>query len=328
MSSLRMLPISFCLKLMPIIVCAWSPITTETSVRVTDVEGQPISDAEVKVVYRQQVVTNYDTGEGLTSGNGEFSYEGKAFDRVSVYIQKDGYYASMYRTSVYKANPGVGKEFFNPKIEAVLKPIVNPIPMYARSNFLKNIPAYDKPVGYDLMENDWVSPYGEGRTSDLIFELEGTYQEWANHDSTLTLTFSNEGDGIIAFEASEKNGSRLLSPHEAPEEGYTGIKEWRRSITPLVGKPVRSYERVEDYDQNLNYIIRVRTVLDEHGNIKSALYGKIYGDVQFDPPWDRDSYLKFRAYYLNPTPNDKNIEYEVGKSLIEGINERDEPSLP
>lgn len=303
-----------------------TPLTT--SVHVLDAGGNPIPDASIQVTYPDRSAQRYDTGRGSSDEDGRYAYSGRTFSRVYVVIQKQGFYESIYQQKAYRPGADGKRIFFDPEIEAVLKPIVNPIPMYARANFLEKIPAYDKPVGYDLMKDDWVSPYGEGRVSDLVFELRGTYQQWENHDCTLTLTFSNEGDGLIAFEGNEKEGSRLLSPHEAPEVGYLERKEWRRSITPVDGQRVHSYERIIEYDENLNYIVRVRTILDENGNIESAHYGKIYGDMVFDPTWERDSYLKFRAYYLNPTPNNRNIEFSVGESLIEGLRERDEPSLP
>ena len=37
-----------------------------------------------------------------------------------------------------------------------------------------------------------------------------------------------------------------------------------------------------DYNSQRNYFFRVQTVSDTNGNVKSALYGKIYGDfMQF-----------------------------------------------
>jgi hypothetical protein len=45
-------------------------------------------------------------------------------------------------------------------------------------------------------------------------------------------------------------------------------------------------------------------VLDENGNIKSALYGKIYGGFE-----------NFQ-YYLNPTPNDRNVEFDPDHNLL------------
>ena len=57
--------------------------------------------------------------------------------------------------------------------------------------------------------------------------------------------------------------------------------------------------------RTMNYYIRVRTVLDDDGNIVRAHYGKIYGD-----------FMKW-THYLNPTPNDRNVEFDVKKNLID-----------
>lgn len=42
------------------------------------------------------------------------------------------------------------------------------------------------------------------------------------------------------------------------------------------------------------------------GNIISAQYGKIYGD-----------FLAF-TYYLNPSPNDRNVEFDPDQNLFGG----------
>ncbi|MGE9269426.1 MAG: hypothetical protein ACQKBU_01375 [Verrucomicrobiales bacterium] len=297
-------------------------------VQVVDEEDNPIEDAHVQITYPQKIASEYDTSRGLSNDKGVFAHTGNAHALLYVVVKKDGFYTTTFDQPLYRVNQLGERELFNPEITAVLKRVERPIPMYALGTFLREIPAYDEPVGFDLKENDWVSPFGDGAVSDLIFELEGTYVEWMNHDSTLTLSFSNKGDGLVPFTASEREGSQLLSSHLAPENGYVQEMKWRRAIFPQPERRIKPFDRIKEYDENLNYVIRVRTVLDEDGNIESAHYGKIYGDMQFDPTWDRESYLKFRAYYLNPTTNDRNIEFAVGESLIEGIDERDEPSLP
>ena len=67
---------------------------------------------------------------------------------------------------------------------------------------------------------------------------------------------------------------------------------------------------------NHNYYFRVRTVLDGNGNVKSALYGKIYGD-----------FMQFN-YYLNPTPNDRNVEFDPKKNLMENLGPLESVSEP
>ena len=62
----------------------------------------------------------------------------------------------------------------------------------------------------------------------------------------------------------------------------------------------------------------MRTVLDENGNVKSALYGKIYGDPM---------QMNFR-YYLNPTPNDRNIEFDPKQNLLGGLKPVEQVDAP
>jgi hypothetical protein len=60
----------------------------------------------------------------------------------------------------------------------------------------------------------------------------------------------------------------------------------------------------------------VRTVKDHAGNIVSARYGKIYGD-----------FMQF-SYYLNPTPNDRNIEFDPKQNLLGGLKSFERVSAP
>ncbi len=53
----------------------------------------------------------------------------------------------------------------------ILKRIGKPIPMYARKVQIE-IPEINKPVGFDLVEGDWVTPYGKGKQADFIFQAE------------------------------------------------------------------------------------------------------------------------------------------------------------
>ena len=67
---------------------------------------------------------------------------------------------------------------------------------------------------------------------------------------------------------------------------------------------------------NRNYFFRVRTVKNDEGNIVSAYYGKIYGD-----------FMQF-SYYLNPTPNDRNIEFDPKQNLISSLDALEQVSAP
>jgi len=67
---------------------------------------------------------------------------------------------------------------------------------------------------------------------------------------------------------------------------------------------------------NRIYYFRVRTKMDENGNVVSAHYGKIYGD-----------FMQFR-YYFNPTPNDRNIEYDPKQNLLGGLQSFEQVTAP
>lgn len=60
----------------------------------------------------------------------------------------------------------------------------------------------------------------------------------------------------------------------------------------------------------------MRTVLDEKGHVKSALYGKIYGD-----------FMHFR-YYLNPTSNSRNVEFDPEQNLMKGAKSFEQVTAP
>ena len=117
-------------------------------------------------------------------------------------------------------------------------------------------------------------------------------------DYKLVVSFPNPGDGIQRFEVPALNlTSALRSPHTAPEDGYKA--EWVKTTSRRPGER----EKYQN-DDSLNFFFRVRTVLDEKGNVKSAHYGKIYGD-----------FMNFR-YFLNPTPNSRNVEFDPSKNLL------------
>ncbi len=174
------------------------------------------------------------------------------------------------------------------------------------------MPAFEKPVGFDLMAGDWVAPYGKGANADVFITEEFNKSSITDYDYKLTISFPNAGDGIQEFAVPDaERGSALRSPHEAPADGYQ--PQLVRENFHHPGQAGKS-----DYDENRNYFFRVRTMLDSNGNVKSALYGKIYGDPE---------QVNFR-YYLNPTPNDRNIEFDPKRNLLGGLESSEGVSAP
>ena len=207
---------------------------------------------------------------------------------------------------------------WNPTVEVVVKPILNPIAMYAE-NINIDIPATNTPVGFDLEAGDWVAPYGKGTASDFVFQItEKVPFVRGNqpYDVTNTLSFSNKGDGIQSVLVPQNAGSALRLPRYAPETGYQPTLGQELS---LVGNKRLSGADGEDQ----NYFFRVRTILDEQGNVKSTLYGKIAGPISCGA----QGYIQF-TYYLNPTPNDRNMEFDPKKNLFQNLTSDQQVNAP
>lgn len=277
----------------------------KVTVRVVDEGGFPVTNANVGVGFNQDMNAfdgkhESETIRGNSDSNGLFSAQAKCFSGIGISVQKRG----CYRSSARNDYPGTyqGKkrwEPWNPTNIVVLKEIKNPTSMYVESLNM-GVPELNNALGFDLEKADWVAPYGKGVFSDFVFYAELDQKSSDDFDYKMTLTFPNEKDGIQTFEGSTLHeGSKLKSNHEAPEDGY--LPEWKqfRKRRPKIGE-------TNNIDQNRKFYFRIRTKLDEQGNIISALYGKIYGD-----------FLQF-TYYLNPKPNDRNVEFDPDENLFGG----------
>jgi hypothetical protein len=237
-----------------------------------------------------------ETGKAVLSGSsltGEFTYGAFA---------DSGYYYNGRLTYRFEKK-GLGRwEPWNPTIEIIYKPVLNPIP-YIGGAGRKRIPEREKAIGFDLFLNDWVEPYGKGKRGDMIFTLEEKIpftEAGKPHDYRLKINFSNKGDGIQSCYVPVNRGEMEM-PRYAPKDGYESNIELKR------GCDKNGYFGRRD-DQN--YFIRIRTVLDKDGKIQSALYGKIIGNIKFD----RTNFFEM-DYGLNPNVLDVNMEFDVKKNL-------------
>ena len=187
----------------------------------------------------------------------------------------------------------------NPTLHYVLKKKRNPIPLYAKICGFRGIfvPEFNKTLGYDFQKGDWVQPYGKGVHNDIYFHTVKKIEDQNNFDNSLYISFPNEKDGILLFEDTPREGSIFASDYLAPLEGY----EAERTLTRIRknGKLTSTFDR-----EKANYYLRLRTKLDEDGNIVSAHYGKIYGE-----------FFQF-THYFNPIPNDRNLEFDPQQNLF------------
>ncbi len=306
---------------------AAEPRVTVT-VTVVEEQGAPVAGADVTVVYQQAGGT--EAARAITDTQGRVRVTGRTFYDVTIAVRKPGYYESwLKRLEPYEVKDGQ-RVFADQVLTIGLRPIKHPIPMYARFRHETRIPVVDTPVGFDLMEGDWVAPRGKGRTADMLFRIAGFWKSPNDYNSTLTLTFPNAGDGLVPFEGHPT--SDFISPYEAPEAGYHSQKAWRESRTPRPGPGpapgVPAVTIVNEASPRANYVFRVRTVRNPDGTIRSALYGKLYGDPEFLGPDDAGKNHVVLTYYLNPTPNDRNLEYDRERNLATGFKVGERPTQP
>lgn len=257
--------------------------------------------------------------EGITLSDGIVTFKEKTSGRVTFGITKDGYYQTIGKAINFAAQVQK-KAPFKAEVTAILKRKINPIAMYARK-VQKEIPQATGLVGFDLEAGDWVAPYGKGGTNDILFTLERQFTDKRNYEASVAITFPNKGDGVQAISPKDVNsGSELKLPRTAPEGGYE--PKHSTSIGATAGGPGH-----EDAQTNRSYFFRVRTVLDEDGKVKSALYGKIDGDFRLDAINSKTCFVLF-TYYLNPKPNDRNLEFNPEKNLFTNLASDEQVSAP
>ena len=278
----------------------FGPHRWTAKVKVADEDGSPFVGANVSISYDVPPAgpdqPRYAEVKGITDANGMFSASHTDSSLgLAITVEKSGYYATHTGHQFY-----YDEKNRHPNFTLQLKKIGKPIAMYAK-HLNTHVPALDNPVGFDFMAGDWVAPYGKGANTDILFS--GHFDKHADGESdfTLTVSFPKVGDGIQEFTLPDaEKGSGLRSPHEAPLDGYQS--QWVQTDNRKPGKPVET-----NRDQNRNYFFRVRTALDSNGNVQSAIYGKIYGD-----------FMEF-SYYLNPTPNSRNMEFDPSQNLVTNL---------
>ena len=263
---------------------------------------------------------------------------------ASVDCKLAGYYESGFNIGLEGPENGRWK-LINPNPVLIMRRIVKPVPMWAVWELEIEMPRTGK-AAFDLEKRDWVAPDGKGVKPDLVFTLERKGEK-EEGEASLKLTFSNLGDGLIPVAVRAPGGSDFLLPREAPAAGYLPERTWRRRWTDAE-TPERlklSDEFTEEVQRSLKanpppiaYIFRVRTVLNEKGEVISALYGKMLcanavylieygGEFMWDPKHHTKTAKIELTYCLNPDGT-RNLEFDVKKNLfkdLDFVNEVREP---
>lgn len=282
------------------------PITVEVHVR--DPEGHPVHDATVYLALPRYREGDRDQqSSARTNKDGMATVSGIAQQDYAVSVEKTDYYPTQgpwrgINTDTGLQHYSVGVQ----RIDLELRPIRNPIKGIRRGVDRLKLPAFDKPLGFDLEVGDWVTPYGRGKIPDFVFAVGGYFKALNDYDQSLTVSFSNTGDGIMLFKHPKQLGSALKWPYEAPLSGYESRRVWRKVFD---GK---THTTNLDNSGEANYLFRVRTERDEQGNVRRSMYGVISGEVVIGGNNEIGRNVSF-TYTLNPDWT-RNLEFDPAKT--------------
>jgi hypothetical protein len=316
----------------PVVCQQVSEQAYEIRAEVRHEDGSPVARAKLcalslKPVGAAAIVmgkpTPTEISETDATGHAVLRFKSLPTPSGGVVIGKTGYYGSGFPNVIWKPVGKFEDGSWRTEIKAVLKPVKNPIPMYA--SFLQSrirIPALDTTYGYDLMLASPLPPLGNGKFADFNFRIVGIYTDRTSHTLKLIVSFPNEHDGFVEFETPQRqsmtepqmDGSSYISGYEAPAHGYKNHLERISRRNPDDG------QALTDNDHHRNYYFRVRTSVDAKGNIVQANYGKMYGDFGFvggnHSVNGNFASIKWIGSYFNPTPNDRNVEFDPKKNLL------------
>ena len=207
-----------------------------------------------------------------------------------------------------------------------LQRVERPIPLFVkrvakvtRGVFTADIfPKGEDTLRYDLLMGDWLPPVGTGRVADVTFTrhpredlgegVNGADVRGPSYRDSMTVRFPGEGNGLVELHPPPSYRLRIRT---APEDGYRSeYLCWRGTN--------RKLEDDSNYDENRCFCFRIRTRRDDRGRIVGAYYGKIYGDITFAYQF-RPEFVPVASvcmsYYLNPTPLDRNLEWDRKTNL-------------
>jgi len=308
------------------------------TVRVTDFEtGEPLPGAEVKVLFPTTLKRGYGWGfrsafakTARTGGRGRCSLAALASgSAVSVEARAEGHYKSGRKFAwrdMAMGTPPIRLPW-NPTLELRLDRKGTPVPMFAKHLYECHVPGLGRACGYDLEAGDWVVPDGKGRTTDILFTIrreevkgEKVYGGWPEPHPyegvafQMDVEFPGEGNGLVSVRPSGDAPRHFL--RTAPESGY----EPRMTRKGYYHCPAddEAEERGWLPNPDIDYYLRVRTELDEEGNVVSAQYGKVYMDFDVRPYANDGGVFGDFTYYLNPVPNDRNVEF--GENLFKDLD--------
>jgi hypothetical protein len=279
---------------------------------VVEEDGKPVANANIKVIMGM-IATAY-TIYGQTDTNGVFIIKGKTKgNEIIISAKKDGYYNSREKLCFIK----MGEERqvkngkwqpYGEKVTVVLRKVKNTnhnlVNFGEEYDFKKTQKFYDW-IGFDLEENDFVTPYGSGKVADFEVFIEWDYNTGEKYiGMALDIRFNEPYAGYYVVEKDKFSNFQGVYSAETNRTYITT----ERFFTKLIGNNERKRHK---FDNSKCWIVRSRCVVDNEGKLVSANYS-IISDFLYGRDDDDRNVFCIRLYgYFNPIPNDTNLEHKV-----------------
>lgn len=173
----------------------------------------------------------------------------------------------------------------------------------------------------DLFKGDWLPPVGTGEVADIEFERMPR-EDLGESKSTVTgnmlkhwresmkTRFLGKGNGWVEV----KPECYPIAIRKSPDHGF--VQEY-----DLAWEACFRYRQITKSKKAEKFTcFRIRTKLDENGQVVGGYYGKIYGDIYFLSNSDYSAVVAIPQflYYLNPNPLDRNLEWDGDTNLFPG----------
>ena len=293
--------------------------------------GQPVANVVVEGCFPSFSDPAHDGFQGYTDTNGMFVAEGDAMISVYARFNNSGYYSTTIEPNrdprvKHRWEKGWDHDRWDVVIPVLLKRIKKPIPMYAKvvENPYLDMRRRDNrwnledKASYDLSMGDFLPPHGKGEIPDYEFKWKmtapaGNKQGGVDYETLCEILMTNVVDGICKGKADGNfggmRGSSYISAYESPTDGYTNAVSFYRNV--------RDNKADSNDDKHYLYYFRIRTQTNEMGQVTNALYGKIYGQINGN-----------FTYYLNPTPNDRNLEFDPKQNLFKNLKSTGQVTTP
>lgn len=292
---------------------------------VVDQDGIPVQGARVWCgVQTGPGMNDYSVVSGSTDTNGEYCIQAKCTKAVNCRIRKHGYYACetnfVYgaKGSSEELSDGRWQPYGERRVIRLMK-MINPVPMtgWTRRRDFK-IPRYGDWIGFDLEAGDYTKPHGAGKCDDVLLRF--FMEDKAMDDCRMTMEVSFTNSLCAgAYKFSRRLESELQGEYKAATnatyESYLKYVFERRPGCPVLKQMLSESEGL---------VFRIRTVVDEAGNLKSARYGKMLGPWKFVGPGG----MSLPSVQISRADNDLNLEDEASYEAALKSEERFNASHP